>query len=428
MSLVFFWKNRSKICFFVFEIMSWSEGAAELVGTLRRKKEDHGMFEDPWKRKVFCWLSGNMLNMRNASDQSGQESFELGKWDVIVREKGKFILKRVQGDYQVQLKAESPAEADLWVQKLTAATATAKKLSEASDRAQQEEVARMQENAERLEKEKISAERIDRQNRERQAAEQAEIERAEQERMLSEQKRQAQLIAELANRQAIERAQLAEIARLNAEREAAERAQQAEMARQNAEREAERAHQAELARVNAEREAAERAQQAELARLNEEREAAERAQQADEARANAERQAAALAQQAEEARMLMEREAAEAAERLRKADMARLNAQQEASNNPNLLEKEHAARAQQDQTGRTDTNQSVEILTIAGQCADQRHPQVQQILVPRVQQGNRAIFSSGEPFVPSPSPNVVTGNATSFQVGVTLRLFLFGEL
>ena len=392
--------------------MSWPEGAAELVGTLRRKKEDHGMFVDPWKRKVFCWLSGYMLNMRNASDQSGQESFELGKWEVIVREKGKFILKRVQGDYQVQLKAESPAEADLWVQKLTAATATAKNVLEANDRAQLEEAARMQENAQRLEMERINAERMNRLERERQAVEQAEMERAEHERMLAEQKRQAELIAELANRQAIERAQLAEIARLNAEREAAERAQQAELARQNAEREAERAHQAELAR----RDAAERAQQAEMARLNEEREAAERAQQAEEARANAEREAAALAQQAEEARMLMEREAAEAAERLRQAEMAMLNAQQETSNNPNLLEKEHEVRAQRDHTGRTDTNQLVKTLAIAGQHEVQRHPEVRQILAPRVQQGNRANISSGEPFVP---PDVVTGNATSLQVGVT---------
>jgi hypothetical protein len=349
---------------FLFGNMSWPEGAAELVGTLRRKKEDHGMFEDPWKRKVFCCLSGSMLNMRNASDQSGQESFELGKWDVVVREKGKFILKRVQGDYQVQLKAESPAEADLWVQKLTAATAAAKQNSNSThlqsgsnDRAQQE-AARMQETAERLERERLNAERLDRQERERKAAEQAEVERVEHERMLAEQRRQAQLIADLANRQAIERAQQAELSRLNAEREAAERAQQAEMARQNAEREAERAHQAELARLNAEREAAERVQQAEWARLNEEREAAERAQQVEEARARAEREAAARAQQAEGARMQMEREAAEAAERLRQAEMARFNAQQEISNEP-------------------------------------------------------------KPLVSSPSPNVVTGTVASMQVGVT---------
>jgi hypothetical protein len=382
--------------------MSWSEGAAELVGTLRRKKEDHGMFEDPWKKKVFCWLSGNMLNMRNASDQSGQETFELGKWDLIVREKGKFILKRVQGDYQVQLKAESPAEADLWVQKLTAATAAAKNIANSShliaganDRAQQDEVSSMRENSDRLEMERVNAERA---SRERQAAEQAERERAEHERMLTEQRRQAQLIAELANREAIERARLAEIARVNAEREAAERAQQAEMVRQNAEREAARAHQAELEILNAEREAAERAQQSEWARLNEEQEAQQAEQnrvnaewqQAEEFRVSAEREAAAQAQQAEEARMKMQREAAEAAaERSRQADMSRLNFQQEVSNSQTILQNEPEVWAQPDHTSQTVKSQGMQSITIMGLNSDQGHP-VQPYLVPRVQQGVKA--------------------------------------
>jgi hypothetical protein len=39
---------------------------AELVGSLRRKKNQHGFFEDPWKAKVLCWVTGGTLQLKLA--------------------------------------------------------------------------------------------------------------------------------------------------------------------------------------------------------------------------------------------------------------------------------------------------------------------------------------------------------------------------
>jgi hypothetical protein len=298
------------------------------------------MFEDPWKKKVLCCLSGPTLNMRNATDQSGQETFDLAKWDIIVREKGKFILKRVQGDYQVQLKAESPAEAELWVQKLNAATALARQIPNNPGYFQpdpNEDRARQQEDFERAE------------------AERAARERAELIKMQEEQQRVAQHLAELAHKQALERAQMAEIARQNAEREAAERAQQAELARISVEREAERARQAEMARLRAEQEAAEQAQHVEMARVNGERQSAEKMKQEEMSRLAHQAELSRIHEeqvarkQAEQDRLVPDREVAEAAARLHQAALAMQAGEQQTQDR---LEKESAARILQQELNR----------------------------------------------------------------------------
>lgn len=55
-----------------------------MEGVLRRKKNDHGMFEDAWKQRVMCRLSGGVLEA--VAIQDGKTSSE--KWE------GKFDLNK----------------------------------------------------------------------------------------------------------------------------------------------------------------------------------------------------------------------------------------------------------------------------------------------------------------------------------------------
>ncbi|KAJ1475386.1 hypothetical protein T484DRAFT_1909725 [Baffinella frigidus] len=110
---------------------------AELVGSLRRKKEPHGFFEDPWKAKVLCWVKGGMLQLKLAEGGGGktgfqgQEGFDLAKWKVEKGDKGRFSLVAEKAE-PLRLKADTAAEAELWVAKLkTAHVAAIKKSKEA---------------------------------------------------------------------------------------------------------------------------------------------------------------------------------------------------------------------------------------------------------------------------------------------------------
>jgi hypothetical protein len=48
-----------------------------LEGVLRRKKNEHGMFEDPWKQRIMCKLSNGVLEA--VAVQDGKTSSE--KWE-----------------------------------------------------------------------------------------------------------------------------------------------------------------------------------------------------------------------------------------------------------------------------------------------------------------------------------------------------------
>ena len=112
---------------------------AELMGTLRRKKKDHGVFEDPWKTKVIAWIRKGYLHMKPATAgavdrkvMTGQESFDMAQWKVEKGEKagkdkgGKVLLVPQSGD-PVRLKADTQEEADMWHEKLSAARLVALK-------------------------------------------------------------------------------------------------------------------------------------------------------------------------------------------------------------------------------------------------------------------------------------------------------------
>lgn len=58
------------------------EDTRVLEGVLRRKKNDHGMFEDPWKQRIMCKLSNGVLEAVAVQDgKTGGEKWE-GKFDL----------------------------------------------------------------------------------------------------------------------------------------------------------------------------------------------------------------------------------------------------------------------------------------------------------------------------------------------------------
>ena len=107
---------------------------ALLMGTLRRKKVDHGVFEDAWKTKVICWIDDKgFLHMKPAVAAvdkkviSGQESFDMCRWKAEKGERGeKFLLVPESGD-PIRLKTDTDEETTLWLDKLAKARTAAMK-------------------------------------------------------------------------------------------------------------------------------------------------------------------------------------------------------------------------------------------------------------------------------------------------------------
>eukprot|EP00286_Rhodomonas_abbreviata_P029840 CAMPEP_0181294140 /NCGR_PEP_ID=MMETSP1101-20121128/3436_1 /TAXON_ID=46948 /ORGANISM="Rhodomonas abbreviata, Strain Caron Lab Isolate" /LENGTH=177 /DNA_ID=CAMNT_0023398767 /DNA_START=129 /DNA_END=659 /DNA_ORIENTATION=- len=108
--------------------MSEQEGA-ELVGHLKRKKMDHGRFENPWNTKVLCWVKQGVLYVKPVVQSNskgsfrGQEAFDLARWKVDKVDKNKFSIVgegSVSGP-EVRLRAETEEERSLWEHKLSSA-------------------------------------------------------------------------------------------------------------------------------------------------------------------------------------------------------------------------------------------------------------------------------------------------------------------
>ena len=64
--------------------MQQKDETTVLEGVLRRKKNEHGMFEDPWKQRIMCKLCNGVLEA--VAVQDGKTSSE--KWE------GKFDLNK----------------------------------------------------------------------------------------------------------------------------------------------------------------------------------------------------------------------------------------------------------------------------------------------------------------------------------------------
>lgn len=81
---------------------SAASGEILCEGLLRRKKEDHGRFEDPYKMVCVCRLQGSVLRVRlthNGEVVGLEEQFDLHKdWRLMPRsdKPGRFSLNRIR--------------------------------------------------------------------------------------------------------------------------------------------------------------------------------------------------------------------------------------------------------------------------------------------------------------------------------------------
>ena len=236
------------------------------------------------KSKLMSWLGFGKSDKKQAEQKA-----EADKQQALAEQEA----KRLEEERVAAEKAEQERVAAEQAEKLAIERANAELLAKEQAEAEQQRVEQQNRLAEQAEAQRLEQERA--------TAEQAEAKRLEQERAAAEQERAA---AEQAEAQRIEQeriaAQQAEAQRIEQERAAAE---QAEAQRLEQERIA--AEQAEAQRIEQERIAAE---QAEAQRIEQERIAAE---QAEAQRIELER---AAAEQAETQRLEQERAAAEQAE------------------------------------------------------------------------------------------------------------------
>jgi fused signal recognition particle receptor len=257
------------------------------------------------KSKLMSWLGFGKSDKKQAEQKA-----EADKQQALAEQEA----KRLEEERVVAEKAEQERVAVEQAEKLAIEQANAELLAKEQAEAKQQRVElqnRLAEQAEaqRLEQERAAAEQAEAQRleQERAAAEQAEAQRIEQERFTAEQAEAQRLEQERAS------AEQAEVQRLEQERVAAEQAKA-----QRIEQERIAAEQAEAQRIEQERIAAE---QAEVQRLEQERIAAEQAEAqrieqeriaAEQAEAQRLEQERITAEQAEAQRLEQERIAAEA--------------------------------------------------------------------------------------------------------------------
>lgn len=102
------------------EGVSAPSGEILYEGLLRRKKEDHGRFEDPYKMVCVCRLQGKVLRVRlthNGEVVGLEEQFDLAKeWRLMPRndKPDRFSLNRIRpsgdGNNAVTFRAENKEE------------------------------------------------------------------------------------------------------------------------------------------------------------------------------------------------------------------------------------------------------------------------------------------------------------------------------
>jgi hypothetical protein len=103
-------------------------------GTLRRKKQKHGILEDPWKSLYMCWLEKRSICLQPAelmTVRQGQEivnkvnlvgteeSFVLDEWqlssDAKDRKETKFTLVNKSDGTKLSLKADTKDDTERWI-------------------------------------------------------------------------------------------------------------------------------------------------------------------------------------------------------------------------------------------------------------------------------------------------------------------------
>mmetsp|Transcript_38299 Transcript_38299/g.59783 ORF Transcript_38299/g.59783 Transcript_38299/m.59783 type:complete len:309 (+) Transcript_38299:1786-2712(+) len=105
------------------------KGAVTHAGVLKKKKRDHGRFEDPYKTTCVATLERGVLTLKithNGELSGVEETYDLSQgWKLVAREdkKDRFTLVRSgpasnPSDDEVTLKADSKAEGENWIEKL----------------------------------------------------------------------------------------------------------------------------------------------------------------------------------------------------------------------------------------------------------------------------------------------------------------------
>jgi len=108
------------------------KGAVVHEGVLRRKKEDHGRFEDPYKTVCVCRLQSGVLRVRlsqNGEVVGEEERFDLREWRLLPRsdKPDRFSLTRGMSESDdernvISFKAENKAEGNKWTDHIKAST------------------------------------------------------------------------------------------------------------------------------------------------------------------------------------------------------------------------------------------------------------------------------------------------------------------
>jgi hypothetical protein len=107
-------------------------GPVVYEGVLRRKKEDHGTFEDPYKMLVAARLRDGVLRVQDSENGmlvGEEEHYNLRQWRLLPRidkpDRFSLTLSEDEGDYDgtniVTFRAESKDEGKKWVGMIKAA-------------------------------------------------------------------------------------------------------------------------------------------------------------------------------------------------------------------------------------------------------------------------------------------------------------------
>ena len=96
---------------------------SEYHGCLAKKKNNHGRFEDPWKQKVYCWITAGKFYLCPAGPDkkpvniAQADVYNLLDWAVVPDKEGKFTLcsDTTSSADALKLKADSPRGAEQWI-------------------------------------------------------------------------------------------------------------------------------------------------------------------------------------------------------------------------------------------------------------------------------------------------------------------------
>ena len=108
--------------------------ASLFEGRLNRKKADHGRFQDPYKERVYCWITASgvfcvcptverSVARPGKEEQAAAERLDLKDFVARVEDTVKFSL--ANHSQSVKFRADKPTELELWMKHLKAGAGAA---------------------------------------------------------------------------------------------------------------------------------------------------------------------------------------------------------------------------------------------------------------------------------------------------------------